>query len=168
MQSSGTPIIFDFININHGAGNKIPEIRIELNHCVCHSGSIQSRLIIAANIQQENLLRIYLVNKVPSDTEVNEQNEIIGDMNFELANITAENITFDELLWNGRYVAGNDVYDSCLFFGPQGFYELTFQSPVLKHKLQQKFERGELDAHWQEDYNYYTDACEILKKLSIR
>lgn len=167
MQNSGTHLIFDFIDINPGPDRKMPAIRIEVNGGVCYDGPVQSRISVAAELENENLVKIYFVNKSSTDTQVDSAGKIVQDMNFTLANISAENTTFDELLWNGRYVAGIDVYDSCLFFGPYGFYELCFQSPVLKHKLQQKFERGELDAHWEEDYNYYTEACKILKKLSI-
>lgn len=158
-------MIFKFSSINLGAHNKIPHIRIELNHRVCHDGPIQDRITVAADVGPKNLLRIYFVNKLPSDTQVDRHGDIILDMNFTLANITAQGVVFDELLWDGTYVAGDALYESCLFFGPQGFYELEFASPILKHKLQKKFERGELDTHWEEDYNYYTQACEILKKL---
>jgi hypothetical protein len=148
-----------FEKINKGPRNLDPAIRASLNDCDFYQGSV-STLCMELESQDSNTLRIYFANKTNQDTATDSNGNIVSDMNFTLSGVRVDGIDFGHLLWNGKYISEDQTFPGCLFFGPQGYYEITFDYPVLKWQLQQRNEPG-----WEQDYHYYETACKILNKL---
>jgi hypothetical protein len=112
-------------------------------------------------------LKIYFTNKEPGDTAIDENNNIIADLNFELENIVIDDIDLENLKWQSNYVYGdNQSIPGCLFFGPKGYWHFAAYLPILKWKLEKNHELLNNDPNWEEDYNYYTQALWTLKNLS--
>lgn len=148
-----------FDNINQGPRNIMPAIRLNLNGQDFYRGTVTDLSMFVPE-QDQNLLRIYFENKTDLDTTVNTNGTIINDLNFTLSSIKIDQVNFGDLLWQGKYVTNNQIIQPCLFFGPAGYYEITFDHPVLKWQLQQQNQPG-----WEKDYEYYERAWKILKKL---
>jgi hypothetical protein len=155
-----------FKKINLGPRNIDPLIKLELNGHNIYYGKVLSEITQECKLLTTNTLRIYFVNKTDLDTEV-DNDQIINDMSFELDEIVIDNVKFGDLLWIGKYHSEHHVFDGCLFFGPKGYYEISFQSPVLKWQLKTQHESKGSDPTWEEDYNYYITACKILDNKSI-
>ena len=165
-QRNNMKLQFVFENINTGPNNKVPEIEIKLNSKSLYLGHVQE-LIHAEDLGQDsNLLEIAFLNKQFSDTKCDEHNNIVEDMNFSLQRIVIDNYDLEELIWQGQYVTpNNQTYSACLFFGPVGQFELRFDSPILKWILKSRHEKQQNDPNWEEDYNYYVNACILLNSL---
>lgn len=161
-------LIFKFKNIN-SLGKKHPYCRIELNGNDIFFGNVVPQIKIdATSIQQENILQIHFENKQGKDTILDENNCILHDLNFELEKLIIDGLDLQNLIWQSRYVSKDNVIDSCLFFGPKGFWELKFDSPILKWFLKTNQEKNNNDPNWEVDYNYYEEACQKLSKIQIR
>ena len=112
------------------------------------------------------ILVIEHIDKHPHDTVV-ENGKIVRDRSFELEQIVIDNYDLEELKWNSEFTASDgSVYSSCLFFGPNGNFALKFNNPVLKWILKTRHEKNNNDPDWEEDYNYYQQACKILQQIS--
>lgn len=148
-----------FEKINTGPAGKQPAIRTSLNGHEFYQGPVKD-LCQEFEPAASNALRIYFDNKTPQDTQIDTQGNIVSDMNFTLASICVDRIEFGSLLWQGQYVSSQETFPACLFFGPAGYFEITFDYPILKWQLQQRNEPG-----WEQDYHYYETACKILSKL---
>jgi hypothetical protein len=104
-------------------------------------------------------------DKSPSDTVV-QDGKIVRDRSFELDKIVIDDYDLEELIWNSEFLAKDgQVYSSCLFFGPNGKFILNFYNPVLYWILKTRHEKNNNDPDWEEDYNYYQQACKILKQI---
>ena len=158
---------FKFKNINT-VNNKYPICRIEFNGDDIFSGKVEQRIVLNADTQENNVLRIFFENKGNKDTILDDNNQIKQDLNFELEKLTIDGIDLQHLIWESRYVAKDSVIDSCLFFGPKGFLEFKFDTPVLKWFLKTNHNKNNNDPTWEEDYNYYEEACQILNKIQIK
>jgi len=158
---------FKFKNINP-VNNKYPICRIELNSDDIFSGKVEQRIVLDADTQENNVLRIFFENKGNKDTILDDNNQIKQDLNFELEKLTIDGIDLQHLIWESRYVAKDSVIDSCLFFGPKGFWELKFDIPVLKWFLKTNHNKNNNDPTWEEDYKYYKESCQILNKIQIK
>jgi len=154
-----------FKKINPGPRSIDPLIKLELNGHDIYHGKVLSEIVQECEFSTENTLRIYFVNKTDLDTAV-DNGCIVDDMSFELDEIVINEVKFGDLLWIGKYHSGQQVFDGCLFFGPKGYYEISFQTPVLKWQLKTQHESSGTDPNWEEDYNYYTTACKILANKS--
>jgi hypothetical protein len=150
-----------FKNINT-SGVKQPRILVEINGTKLTEEEVNTEVSLNFKAQQTNVLKIHFVNKQGRDTVTNTMGEIVSDMNFELDTITIDGIDIKDLKWQGNYHTDNDSIESCLFFGPKGYYELIFSSPVLKWTLEQNHLKNQDDPEWEEDYNYYTEAWNKL------
>jgi len=160
--------IFTFKNINLVNG-KHPSCRVELNGNDIFFGNVVPQIKIdAPQTQRENILRIHFENKQGNDTILDENNCILHDLNFELEKLIIDGVDLQHLIWQSRYVSKDSVIDSCLFFGPKGFWELKFDSPVLKWFLRTDQEKNNNDPTWEVDYNYYEEACQKLSKIPTR
>ena len=160
--------IFTFKNIN-SVNKKHPSCRIELNGNDIFFGNVAPQIKIdAPSSQQENILRIHFENKQGKDTILDENNCILHDLNFELEKLIIDGLDLQHLIWQSRYVSKDSVIDSCLFFGPKGFWELKFDSPILKWFLRTNQEKNNNDPNWEVDYNYYEEACQRLSKIPTR
>jgi hypothetical protein len=90
-----------------------------------------------------------------------ENGKIIRDKSFELEKVIIDSYDIQELIWNSEYVAeSGEIYPGCLFFGPNGTYTLNFYQPVVHWILHTRNEPG-----WEEDYEYYDQACKLLKQI---
>jgi len=158
---------FEFKNINP-VNNKYPICRIDLNGNDIFSGKVEKRIVLNADTQENNVLRIFFENKEGKDTILDNNNRIKQDLNFELEKLIIDGIDLQHLIWESRYVAKDTVINSCLFFGPKGFWELKFDAPVLKWFLKTDHDKNNNDPTWEKDYNYYKEACQILNKIQIK
>ena len=158
---------FKFKNIKP-VNNKYPICRIELNGNDIFSGKVEQKIVLNADMQENNVLRIFFENKEGKDTILDDNNRIKQDLNFELEKLIIDGIDLQHLIWESRYVAKDTVINSCLFFGPKGFWELKFDAPVLKWFLKTDHDKNNNDPTWEKDYNYYKEACQILNKIQIK
>ena len=158
---------FKFKNINP-VNSKYPICRIELNGDDICVGKVEQKIVLNADTQENNVLRIFFENKKDKDTILDDNNKIKQDLNFELEKLTIDGIDLQHLIWESRYVAKDSVIDSCLFFGPKGVWELKFDTPVLKWFLMTNHNKNNNDPTWEEDYKYYEEACQILNKIQIK
>ena len=160
--------IFGFKNIN-SVNAKYPICRIELNGTDIFIGKVVPQIELDASVNaEENNLRIYFENKQGKDTILDENNNISQDLNFELEKLTIDGLDLQHLIWQSRYFAKDSVIDSCLFFGPKGYWEIKFNSPILKWFLKTNHEKNNNDPDWEIDYNYYEEACQKLSKIQTR
>jgi hypothetical protein len=156
---------FEFESINLGPHDKIPMIEIYVNDQCLYSGAVMPELTCHGNLAQENCLCIAFTNKQDMDTVCDSENNIIKDMNFSLAKLSIDDQDLEELIWQGTYEAADRQYPGCLYFGPPGRFVLRFSSPVLRWILETRYKATKQDPNWEEDYNYYVNACKILNKL---
>ena len=160
--------IFGFKNIN-SVNQKYPICRIELNGNDIFIGKVVPQIELDASVDaEENNLRINIENKQGKDTILDENNNISQDLNFELEKLTIDGLDLQHLIWQSRYFAKDSVIDSCLFFGPKGYWEIKFNSPILKWYLKTNHEKNNNDPDWEIDYNYYEEACQKLSKIQTR
>ena len=82
---------FNFINI-HSIKNKAPACKIELNGNEIFAGDVQSEIILQAETEQSNTLRIHFQNKTGADTILDDANNIIQDLSFELQKLVIDNV----------------------------------------------------------------------------
>lgn len=150
-----------FKNIQTGPRNIDPVIKVLFNDACIYNGIVKD-LDVECNVSNANKLQIFFVNKTNCDTSVDNTGKISSDMCFELEEIFADSISFEDLLWSGKYYTDVTEIDGCLFFGPVGYYEINFEYPILKWKLKTKHDITGSDPNWEEDYNYYVQACKIL------
>ena len=158
---------FAFKNIN-STNNKKPACRIELNGNNIFSGEVREHIILDVDTQHNNVLRFFLENKEGKDTILDKQQQIVHDLNFELEKIIIDGTDLKHLIWQSKYVAKDTVIDSCLFFGPKGYWELAFDSPVLKWFLKTNHDKNNNDPTWETDYNFYEKVCQKLSKIQTR
>ena len=155
-----------FKNINKGPNDIHPMIKIIINGQEEYDGTVQKKIAINKEIKNENVkLEINFYNKIYKDTKVDDLGKIINDMNFEISKIIVDNIDFEDLIWNSTYVFKDQIIEKCLFFGPNGKFIINWKMPVLKWFLETQHQLKNNDPNWEEDYEYYIEACKILKQI---
>ena len=77
---------FKFKNINV-VNKKNPICKFELNGDDIFYGKVKENLTFDEDAQENNILRIYFVNKDGRDTILDNNNEITKDLNFELEKV---------------------------------------------------------------------------------
>ena len=87
---------FKFKDIN-ALPNKKPACRIELNGETVFTGDVEQHIKVDAVTSRSNVLRIFFENKKHNDTTVNEHDEIVQDLNFELEKIIIDGLESDLL-----------------------------------------------------------------------
>lgn len=139
---------------------------IQVNKEILFSGSVQNQHTFDINVNNNVNLVISHYGKIPSDTVV-ENNTIIRDRSFELSQIIVDGYDLEELKWLSEFRSTNgEVYPSCLFFGPNGDFIINFEVPILRWMLQQRHIKNNNDPDWEQDYNYYVNACNLLTQIS--
>lgn len=134
--------------------HKKPIISIHINFNEVFYGQVCSSISVQSELKDLNYIQIYFKNKLPEDTTDEK------DLNFSLQNILIDDDAFDELLWQGSYHYDDQKIDSCLFFGPKGYYQICFQMPFALWKLKSK------DASVTDnEYKLYKNACQILSQI---
>ena len=153
-----------FKNIRHN-----PCCKILVNNLELYSGQVKSYYDFDIDVTNTVSLEIVHFDKKPEDTIVDHDGKIIDDRSFELEKIYAEQHDFKELIWKSNFTdTAGKIYNSCLFFGPKGFWEFKFDTPVLKWFLKTNHNKNNNDPTWEEDYKYYEEACQILNKIQIK
>jgi hypothetical protein len=144
-----------------------PRCQIRLEEQILYTGSVLPSIDfdLAQSLGPVSLT-ISHIDKRPEDTVVID-GKIVRDRSFELASIIVDGYDIEELKWQSQFrsVDGN-VYDSCLFFGPNGDFHIVFELPILKWILRCRHEKNNDDPHWEDDYQSYTNACIILDQIS--
>ena len=135
---------------------------------IVFTGEVEQRIKVDAETKSSNVLRIFFENKKDNDTIVDEHNEIVQDLNFELEKIVIDGLDLKNLIWESRYVAGDNTIESCLFFGPKGYWEIEFDSPILKWWLKTNHNKNKNDPTWETDYNFYEKVCQKLNKIQTK
>ena len=158
-------ILLEFDQINLGPHNKTPTIDIKLNNQSLYNGPVVPKIICKGEYMESNHLEIYFTNKEDKDTIVNNLGYIINDMSFNLTKIVINDHNLEELIWQGKYMSDIKTYPACLYFGPRGKFVLNFNFPILKWILKTRNEITQNDFGWEEDYNYYINACRILNNI---
>ena len=154
-----------FKNIN-SSKNKKPVVQVVLNETELVNDTVKPYFKIeTAGTQENNILKIYFANKENSDTVLDKNNNIIEDLTFELEQIVIDGFDIKDLIWKSQYVTRTEKIQSCLFFGPYGYFEFKFDMPVLKWILKTNHEKHNNDPNWEEDYNYYTEAWKLLNQI---
>lgn len=153
---------FEHINCYNGA----PLISIKVNGHEYYNGVVDTYISLSVPDVQHGILTIEHHSKQNIDTEV-QNNVIVNDKNFTLKDITIDEYKLEELKWNSSFttVDGNTI-PGCLFFGPNGVYRLEFEQPILKWILQTRHKTNNNDPNWEEDYNYYIRAVNLIQELS--
>jgi hypothetical protein len=97
------------------------------------SGIVQPQHVFDADVTQGACrLTIEHWDKLPEHTKV-EQGVIVRDRSFELERCVLDYYDLQELIWSSRFVAvGGEIYKSCLYFGPNGEFQLDFENPALR------------------------------------
>jgi hypothetical protein len=146
-----------------------PRCRIAINNQVLFAGIAQPQYTFDVSVAK-GACRLSIVHwdKLPEHTVV-ENGEIVRDRSFELERCTIDSYDLQELIWHSQFVAEDSaVYKSCLFFGPNGEFQLNFENPVLRWILRTRHEQNNNDPHWEQDFEYYQQACNRLKLMSIK
>jgi hypothetical protein len=143
-----------------------PHCAIRINGQELYRGGVPADFLNNfEQLESDCVLVIEHINKQPSDTIV-KGGTIIRDRSFELDQIVIDGYDLEELKWTSEFRAQDGaVYASCLFFGPNGKFVLKFSNPVLPWMLKTRHEKNNNDPHWEEDYNYYQQACKILQQI---
>ena len=158
-----------FKNINI-VNNKQPSVRVVINDVELLNEPVKTKMVTPLTLNDQpvptkNILKIFFDNKEDSDTKLDHENKIVADLNFELEQIIIDGHDIKNLIWNSEYVAKGEKIPSCLFFGPKGHFEFKFDMPILKWILKSNHEKHNNDPNWEEDYNYYTEAWELLSQI---
>lgn len=155
-------IDFYFKNINNA-----PTCRVLVNSQEKYSGEVVECVSVDTHSTGNIVIQIEFTNKLPSDTVVDQDGNIITDKNFELDCIIVDkNYSLEELIWHSVYCADSgDRFQSCLFFGPPGHFEIAIENPILPWILKTRHEKYNNDPDWETDYKYYTTACNILQQI---
>jgi len=154
----------DIVSVN----GKDPVCRINLNGEDLFVGKVSEHIALEHNASNNNVLRVYFENKSGRDTVLDDNNAIVNDLTFELERLIIDGIDLKHLIWKSKYFYNESVIDSCLFFGPKGYWELVFDAPVLKWCLKTNHDDNQNDPTWEVDYNYYEEACRKLDKIQTR
>jgi hypothetical protein len=147
--------------------NLRPQCKITIDDVTHYTGPVNPIIEINHSIAGSYTLKIFFTDKLPNDTKVDNQGNIIEDKNFELDQIVIDDYDIEELKWLSKYFADDgNTYESCLFFGPKGYFEINLNHPILPWILEQKHLKNNNDPNWKEDYNYYVQAWKILNQIS--
>lgn len=141
-----------------------PQCKILINETLLYEGATQNSYAFDLAVPQGSCrLTIVHCDKSPEHTIV-ENGIIVRDRSFELTKCVIDGYDLQELIWLSRFVADSgEVYNSCLFFGPNGQFQLDFENPVLRWLLRSRHERDNNDSNWEQDFEYYQQACKLLQ-----
>lgn len=154
------------IQLKFIAIHKSPECTVSINDQVKYQGPVQDIIDVAHTDTGPAQLSIAFTNKKPEDTVVDDTGKIIEDKSFELDSITVDQYDLEELKWQSKYhCTDGQTFDQCLFFGPPGKFVIDLENPILPWILGTKHKLNNNDPDWQEDYNYYVQACQLLQQI---
>ena len=158
---------FHFKNIKSVNG-KEPICRINVNDYDIYTGAVKEHIMVSHDSEQKNVLRVFFENKTSRDTIVDTDNNIVEDMSFELERLKIDGVDLKHLIWQSSYHYDDTKIDSCLFFGPKGYWEIKFDVPVLRWWLELNHNKNNDDPTWEQDYNHYKEVCKRLDRIQTR
>lgn len=139
-----------------------PNCKIIVNEKELYSGIVYSEFDFQTTVEDLVTLNIVHWGKSPEDTIVDNDNNIVRDRSFEIEKIIIDGYDIENLIWKSQYIIDDKTkIESCLFFGPNGRFEIKFQLPILKWILENTMP----DNSWKEDYEYYIRALKILENI---
>jgi hypothetical protein len=146
-----------------------PRCRILINDQVLFVGIVQTQHAFDVAVPQGACrLTIVHYDKSPEHTIV-ENGVIVRDRSFELERCVIDGYNLQELVWHSEFVADDgNVFKSCLFFGPNGEFRLDFENPALRWILRTRHKQNNNDPHWEQDFEYYQQACKRLQLMSTK
>ena len=144
-----------------------PRCRIKLNDDLLFSGIVQTVHAFDVVVPLGPCrLTIEHWDKLPEHTIV-EQGVIVRDRSFELEQCIIDDYDLQELIWQSRFISTDgEIYESCLYYGPNGEFQLEFENPILRWILRTRHEKNNNDPTWEEDFEYYQQACNRLQLIS--
>jgi hypothetical protein len=145
-----------------------PRCKIAVNHRELYAGPVQPRFSFdLPEVSQDTVeLKITHYDKKPEDTQVTD-GQITRDRSFTLSRIVVDSYDLEELIWHSYFESvDKQIYQSCLFFGPNGDFLIRFTVPVLKWILSTRHDKNNNDTNWAEDYEHYVNACQLLAQIS--
>jgi len=159
-------LVFDNIQDFNG----VPSLDIRINSVSVYRGPVQSEIHVDDTNTPSNdhvMLEIEHFGKDYQLDTLTVNNEIVKDKNCNLAEIYVDGHDLQELKWHSMFTTDQgQVIDNCLFFGPNGTWSMQFQLPILPWILSERHKVTGSDPYWQEDYQYYINACHLLQTLN--
>lgn len=151
------------LKLNFNNIEDFPQCEISVNNNTLYTGLVKKSYNFDLPDSDEVVLEIKHINKKQTDTVLDTNGNIVKDKSFELEKIIVDGYDFEHLIWKSIFESDNgETYESCLFFGPNGTFKINFTVPILKWILKHNAE----DNNWQEDYEYYKKAIEILESIN--
>lgn len=140
-----------------------PRCKIIVNDIELYNGVVNPAYSFVCDDARDVHLRIEHYDKKNSETIVDPNGTIVRDRSFELERIIVDEYDFEHLIWKSFFQsASGEIYHSCLFFGPNGSFNINFRLPILEWLLETN---NEGDDSWREDYEYYNRAMTIVKRI---
>lgn len=131
-----------------------------------YTGKVVECVSIDTHDAGDTVIQVEFTNKLPSDTVIDQGGNIVADKNFELDRIIVDGYSLEELIWHSVYCADSgDQFQSCLFFGPPGRFEIIIENPILPWILKTRHNEYNNDPDWETDYQHYLTACNILQQI---
>lgn len=158
---------FNFKNIKPVNG-KEPVCRINLNGDDVFTGAVKEHICLSHDGKQNNVIEVFFENKTGKDTIVDTEGKIVADLSFELERLKIDGVDFKHLIWQSSYHYNDIKIDSCLFFGPKGYWQIEFSVPVLRWWLELNHNKNNDDPTWEQDYKHYEEVCQRLDKIQTR
>lgn len=158
---------FNFRQIKSVNG-KDPVCRINVNGADLFTGPVKEQISLSTDSQQHNVIKVYFENKTGRDTIVDAEGKIVTDLSFELERLKIDGVDLKHLIWQSSYHYDDTKIDSCLFFGPKGYWQMEFDVPVLRWWLELNHNKNNDDPTWEQDYKHYEEVCQRLDRIQTR
>lgn len=160
-------LVFNFKQIKSVNG-KDPVCRINVNGDDLFTGAVKEHISISTNGEPDNVIKVFFENKTGKDTIVDAEGKIVADLSFELERLKINGVDLKHLIWQSSYHYNNTKIDSCLFFGPKGYWQIEFGVPVLRWWLKLNHVKNNDDPTWEQDYKHYEEVCQRLDRIQTR
>jgi len=155
---------FNFKHIKSVNG-KDPVCRINVNGVDLFTGVVKEQIRLSTDSGQDNVIKVFFENKTGKDTIVDDEGKIVTDLSFELERLKIDGVDLKHLIWQSSYHYDDSKIDSCLFFGPKGYWQIEFGVPVLRWWLELNHDKNNDDPTWEQDYKHYEEVCQRLDRI---
>ena len=125
--------------INHNVNEPYPFVCIRYGNEVVYNGALTTKKTFKYVIDCDSNLVIEHYNKQPSDTTVNENNEIVADKAIELKSIMLDDYSIPLTFlydceyhteWNNKF----EIITNTLYFGFNGKYKIPILANISRYK----------------------------------
>lgn len=128
------------IKINLSSTNwefRYPGARVYINDKLIFENIVENpvEIVWSGTVKENNKIIIEMYNKIPGDTTLDNDGNIVNDVLINIDNISIDDIDLDDLLWTKSTYYPDDnnapsVLHSCVNLGWNGRWELEFSSPT--------------------------------------